>query len=885
MSQQPPARCAQCSAPQPPGARFCGQCGADADPSVPEGPITLGSAPDNRVVLEHDTVSGHHAVLEDLGGGQYRLRDLGSTNGTWVGGRKVSEATVSIRDMVQLGALPVRLGAALGSMVRASARPVTGGRALVVGSDPASSDLVVPYPMVSRRHLRLEVTERGVQVTDLDSSNGTWIGGQRISSALLDGAAALQLGSYRVPSGVLDEWLLQLQQPAERHPIPADGTIVIGRSPDVEVTIDSPVVSWRHARIRATGGAWVVEDLGSANGTFVNGARVRQAPVTAADTLSLGSHQLYLTPGAIRRPQPLDGGVKLDAVKLCRKLPDGRQILNEVSISFCPGEFIAILGPSGAGKTTLLELLTGQRRPSSGQVRFNGADLHSRVSGLRDQIGYVPQEDIMHRDLTVEEVLGHTAAMRLPRDLPAAAVQARIDTVLTEMGLAHIRGRTIGGERVRGISGGQRKRVNIAIELLTEPPMLFLDEPTSGLDATSALEVMRVLRQLADRGKTVVLTIHQPRREAFDLLDHVLLLAVGGYLAYFGPAGDGSVAYCREHGRRLWSTEINPADFLIDSLEPADQSQRVPPEDWQGIYLRSSSYREYVHQRIEGSPSGTPLQPTRRRGLVRQYANQLARYTRRKARDRVSLFILLAQAPIIGGLLAWLFSDVDGLSETLLLDPLASDGVTPTLFLLCAAAFWLGCSNVARELVADRPVFRRERMAGLSVLAYLSSIFTLQVMLVGLQTLVLGGLAWGLVSLSLLSLLPGLVVLFVTGVCGVSLGLLVSSLAPTEVTAISVVPLLLLPQLMLAGYLKAYGDLSVLQEVAANFIPLRWAFGGLAALEYHAADVESFFYADGLGFPDFGIPAVVDVSVLVMFSVTFAGVALVRLYTLSTSSG
>jgi ABC-type multidrug transport system ATPase subunit len=837
------------------------------------------------VVLDHETVSGHHAMLEALGGGQYQLTDLGSTNGTWVGGRKVSVATVSLRDMVQLGALPVRLGAVLGSLVQASTRPVTGGRALIVGSDPAVSDLVVPYPMVSRQHLRLEATELGVQVTDLDSSNGTRLGGRQISSALLDGSAVLHLGSYRVPSGVLDEWLLRLQQSAEWYPIPADGIIVIGRSPDVEVTIDSPNVSWQHARIYVIGGAWVIEDLGSANGTFVNGARVQRAPVTAEDTLSLGSHQLYLTLGAIRQPQPLDGGVKLDAVLLCRTLSDGRKILNDVSISFCPGEFIAILGPSGAGKTTLLELLTGQRRPSSGQVRFNGADLHSSLSGLYDQIGYVPQEDIMHRDLTVEEVLSHTAAMRLPRDLPAAAVQARIDTVLTEMGLAHIRDRTIGGEQVRGISGGQRKRVNIAIELLTEPPMLFLDEPTSGLDATSALEVMRVLRLLADSGKTVVLTIHQPRREAFELLDHVLLLAVGGYLAYFGPAGDGSVSYCRAHGRRPWSEVINPADFLIDSLEPSDEGQRISPKQWQDIYLRSQVCQEYVNQRIEDSLSGPPLQPIRRRGLILQYTNQFARYARRKSRDRVSLLILLAQAPVIGGLLAWLFSDAEGLSEAVLLDPQSPDGVTPTLFLLCAAVFWLGCSNVARELVADRPVFRRERMAGLSVLAYLSSVFTLQVMLIGLQTLVLGGLAWGVVALSSQSLLPGLAMLFVTGVCGVSLGLLVSSLAPTEVTAISVVPLLLLPQLMLTGYLKAYGDLSLLQESVANLIPLRWAFGGLAAVEYHAADVESFLYSDGLGFPDLGSHGVVDASLLAAFSAFFAGAALVRLYTLSSSSG
>ena len=232
--------------------------------------------------------------------------------------------------------------------------------------------------------------------------------------------------------------------------------------------------------------------------------------------------------------------VRLDAVMVKLDVKDINSsdritLVNNVSISVGAGEMVALMGPSGAGKTSLLDVLSGKRRPSEGQVLINNIPLHDHIAETKHLIGFVPQDDVMHRDLTVFEVLHHAAKLKLPSDMDHDALVEKVDRLITQMGLAHIRDQIIGDEKTRGISGGQRKRVNIAIELITSPRLLFLDEPTSGLDAQSTLELLQILRGLADEGQTIIMTIHQPRKEAFLLLDNLILLANGGRLAFFGP--------------------------------------------------------------------------------------------------------------------------------------------------------------------------------------------------------------------------------------------------------------------------------------------------------------------------------------------------------------
>lgn len=890
--------CRECGASNPEGGSFCGVCGARAadraEPAATVGGadpagIVVGSASDCDYRISDPTVSAHHLRVSDGGAGHLQLVDLGSSNGTWLAGHRIEVARVPVRDVVQLGLRPVELSGLAAALQALASRG--NGRTLVVGRE--TGDILLPFPMVSGRHMEIRPDGSVLAVRDLGSTNGTFVDGRRIADwTPLPHGSSLHLGSYRVPEGTLTRWQQAVFSTPSRLPlgsasaaIPEDGEILIGRDPEADVSIDSPQVSWHHARISSKGGRWVVTDLRSTNGVVVNGSRVRAAALHPEDEVLIGPVRLDLSHGAVVAPRGYEGEVRLDAKDLVRVVGGGTRILDRVSLSIYPGELVALMGPSGAGKTTLLELLTGQRRPSEGRVLLNGQDLHDAVHAMRDRIGYVPQEDVMHRDLTVFQVLYHAARMRLPAEWPAHAVVDHVDRLITRMGLAHVRDSLVGGESKRGISGGQRKRVNIAIELLTEPPLLFLDEPTSGLDSTSSLEVMRVLRQLADQGKTMIMTIHQPRIEAWELLDSLVLLAKGGKLAWFGPAAKGPVDHFTARSRVPFRTGGNPADYVLDVLDPPDPDLRRPPEEWQQEYLASSTHQRWVVQRQGADPQVTLEGPRgdragERSGLVGQYWNLLSRYTKRKWRDKAGLSIQLAQAPIVAILLGWLFFDSE------LPDPVfgQGQGVYQALFLLAASSFWFGCSNVARELVSDRAVYRRERMAGLSALPYLASVFTLQIAVASAQVFVMGVLTWGLVGLDPLSFVPAAVLLVLTAAAGIGLGLAVSSAAPTEVTAIAVMPLILLPQLMLAGFLKPYGEMGLLQKAATLPVPVRWSFEGLCWLE-HEAKGYPLDIGDVFGFPVVpGVHAVLDAGILVVFACFFILLTLVRLVTMRVAS-
>jgi ABC-type multidrug transport system ATPase subunit len=490
--------------------------------------------------------------------------------------------------------------------------------------------------------------------------------------------------------------------------------------------------------------------------------------------------------------------------------------------------------------------LSGKKRPEEGQVLLNDKNIVEAWDEFRHTIGYVPQDDVMHRDLTVFEVLYHATRLRLPADIPENVVKEQVNLLITRMGLAHVRDSLVGDENIRGISGGQRKRVNIAIELITEPSLLFLDEPTSGLDAKSTLEVMGILRELASSGKTIIMTIHQPRIEAFELLDNLILMSAGGKLAYYGPANEAE-KYTAEKSLRRPHDRGNPADFVIDALE----NPKISPNEWKDHYLQSEFHKTYVKSR---SSSQKPLDHDIgffMRPFISQFKNLFWRYTKRKLRDKYALLIQLAQAPVIGLLLGLLFNGSGEEFRTMnipaslekipvLIDLLQlQNGTHATLFLIGAAAFWLGCSNVARELVSERAIFLREKRAGLRPSAYLASVWFYQIILCATQTLLISLCVVFLVHLSTpFAILWPLLIL--SSASGIAIGLLISSLSKTEVAAISFIPIILIPQLMLSGYIKLYG---VIQEVGwqhqlADLMPIRWSFEALAIVEYKTAKLQ-----------------------------------------------
>ena len=364
---------------------------------------------------------------------------------------------------------------------------------LTLGRDPAC-DIQVDAPNVSRHHARLQPTESGCEITDLQSANGVYVNGRLVTRKILQPGDRISLG--REMPGIHSITFDIVAEAETRHdhrkderqrldesgsflgelPLVNRGSLILGRDPHAPVPLDSPLVSRQHARINpGPHGGHILTDLKSKNGTFVNGKRVAHAVLRPGDVIRIGPFKFIYQPGSLARFSD-QGCIRIEGVKLTRQVPGPRgpkSILKQVSLCIQPREFVALVGSSGAGKSTLLGALNGAQR-AQGLVRVNGEDLYSNYDAYRTLMGYVPQEDIIHRELTVDSALRYAARLRLPPDLTTAEIDQRITQALDEVQLLPQRHQVI-----QSLSGGQRKRVSIAVELLGNPSLFFLDEPTS----------------------------------------------------------------------------------------------------------------------------------------------------------------------------------------------------------------------------------------------------------------------------------------------------------------------------------------------------------------------------------------------------------------------
>ncbi|WP_175409415.1 FHA domain-containing protein, partial [Streptomyces sp. TRM64462] len=454
--------------------------GGDSTVLRPSRVYRVGRDPASDIALADARVSWHHAVLGPEGD-RWTVRDEGSTNGTYADGRRVA------------GAWDVGPGTVL-----RFGHPSDGPSAVLSAVEPPA-----PPPAPPVAPAPAPAAAAAAAPADLP----------RPSSVSLPGAT----GTFRRPTSV--------------RPLPATA-VRIGRGADNDVVIDDLVVSRRHAELRAhPDGTYWIHDLGSHNGTFLNGRRVDTARVTADDIIGIG-HCAYSLVGGRLVEYTDTGAVSLDVQELAVTVDGGRRTLLD-GVSFPVGEkcLLAVVGPSGAGKSTLLNALTGLRPADRGTVLYDGRDLYRQYAELRQRIGLVPQDDILHLQLTVRRALGYAAELRFPEDTAKEERRARVDEVMRELGLEQR-----ADQPVHSLSGGQRKRVSVALELLTKPSLLFLDEPTSGLDPGMDRSVMHMLRGLADDGRTVVVVTHSVL--SLDVCDRLLVLAPGGRIAYFGPPGD-----------------------------------------------------------------------------------------------------------------------------------------------------------------------------------------------------------------------------------------------------------------------------------------------------------------------------------------------------------
>ncbi len=723
-------------------------------------------------------------------------------------------------------------------------------------------DVVVPHPNVSANHCRLTRSATGFVVEDLQSSNGTFVNGVRVVEPMAvsrqdqitlgrtvempwpgSGAATFDEGgqsSRRATESTAHAGLAgtspsrSLHEAVQMTVTLSGNAMVLGRDPQCDHVLDYPMVSWRHARITRDGASLFVEDLNSSNGTFVNGVRIRERTVVKpGDDVGLGSYRFSVgTDGSLRQRDYRGDltvearGISVDAV--------GRRLLDGVSLTIYPSEFVGLMGPSGAGKSTLMNVLNGYTPPQTGQVLINGRSLYQHFDEFRGMIGFVPQDDIIHSELTVREALFYSARLRLPRDFSTRDIHKRIDAVLAQLGLAGIDDVLIGSPTRKGISGGQRKRVNLAMELLTDPSVLFLDEPTSGLSSEDTLIVMQVLRQLADAGKTILLTIHQPSLEAFSKLDNVVVVAKdagstdAGRLAFFGPAVPDSIEFFNPQNGNANSpaTPLVP-DMLLRGL--ATQ----PTAAWCKRYKSSEYHREFVKERAGSTISGDMASRSRRPNVEfgpTQWWTLVRRSLAVKRRDVANTTILLAQAPVIAALLVMVFSRNTSATLTAENWNSSAQSTSITVFMLSLSAIWFGCSNSVREIVAEWPIYLRERMVNLQIPWYVGAKFTVLGGLCLVQCLILLGVVhWGNGLHG--PWLPMFGVLVLSSGVGLALGLCVSAIVKTSEVAIALLPLLLLPMVILGGILQPPREMNALGRWCSSTVPSRWSFEALLVLE------------------------------------------------------
>ena len=699
-----------------------------------------------------------------------------------------------------------------------------------------TNDITLNSDSVSKHHAKISYRNGNFFIEDLNSTNGVFVNGAKVTKSSISSSDKIN-----ITKNIELKWndilsAFNNKRTIKTPPIPkqqiSKSEIKIGRHSDNDIVIENIKVSRYHARLIKENDNWFIEDLGSSNGTYVNGKKIKKISVSDKDSVLIGGIPLKLE-DLLRKEKKIKGNVNITLENVSFEI-NGKKIIDDISLTIQPGEFVGLIGPSGSGKTTLMMLMNGMNAPTSGKILINNQSLHHNFEAFKGQIGYVPQDDIIHRELTVKESLLFTSKLRLQTTF-TEDVDSQVNKVLKTLTLTDAQDVLIGTAEKKGISGGQRKRVNLAQELITEPSILFLDEPTSGLDPKSDNDVMNLLKNISERGKIVLLTTHAITEENFRILTHLIVLTKQGKLAYFGPANEA----CAYFG-------VNKPFEIFDKLE------KQSPDSWKVKYRTSGYYKEYVVNRKSESrktESKILSNYNKRNSQISQLLILVSRYFKIKIRDKVSTLILLLQAPIIAFFISLVFN--------------RSEEKIQALFIMVIAAIWLGCSNAVREIVSEQAIYKRERMVNLSIFYYLFSKIVVLAILCLIQCLILVLIVSNALDFSgNVNLL--FIILLLTSIASLSIGLLISSLVKTNEAAMGLVPIVLIPKIILGGLISKFAIMKDAIKVVAAFMISRWSFEASLISEFES--IASVVIGD-IGFSKDNIG--IDILVILAFNIIF----------------
>ena len=759
-------------------------------------------------------VSRRHAEVQRRNG-QYVLVDLGSFNGTLLNDQRITSPTpLYDGDRIQLG----MGGPILRFIDPAHPAPAgaqnTGQRSIAISSGASpQAPIPIPVPPASGP-------------LSAPASAQTMVVKQ-------GGSGSLNQPSPSAGGGAQPQLLMQVAFDGKPQ-------LTIGRAPDNDLTLDGLQISNHHARLVNAGGQITVEDVGSTNGVYVNGARITgRRPLQPRDIVQVGPFVLQADPQNGVAVFDTRSKTRIDVIDITKVVPNRSgggmiKLLDDVDLTIQPNEFVGLLGPSGAGKSTLMDSMNGMRPASSGRILINNLDLYQHLDSIKQSIGYVPQDDIIHRELTVYRTLYYVARLRLSRDVSAQEIDQIINEVMDVTGLAERR-----DVPVSQLSGGQRKRVSIAVELVTKPSVIFLDEPTSGLDPATEEKIMKLFRQIAESGRTVILTTHA--MENVRLFDKIVVM-MRGKLVWYGAPKEALAHIQADSFKDLYDKLEAPIEERTRNMPPlpanATKEQKLAfklqkekiaedvAEEWKQRFQKTPQHRQHIVEPLaglKGQKQEAPMNASRPTvtDSLRQWGTLARRYIEVLSRDKFNLLILFGQAPIIA-FLTYLVVGENAPRDF-------------PYFMLALVAIWFGTSISAREVIRERAVYNRERMVNLGLVPYVGSKLLVLSLIVGLQCLLLFGTLkvfhyTGMMKLppdSPVESLAQLLVMILTGMVGIALGLFISSVVKTSEMATSLVPLILIPQILFSGLVGVPTGIARTIGVA---MPATWAFDEIKRL-------------------------------------------------------
>jgi ABC-type multidrug transport system ATPase subunit/predicted acylesterase/phospholipase RssA/pSer/pThr/pTyr-binding forkhead associated (FHA) protein len=687
---------------------------------------------------------------------------------------------------------------------------ITGDDFLVGRS--ADADLALPdLPFVSGQHFAIRRLPQGFVVVDLASSNGTRLNNRGLAANVptpIHNGDIVRIGEERfgVSVGFTFHNLAEAHAPVAGFGAGVSTTqllqvqrLTIGRAPDCDIVLDSPTIARVHAVVERFGeGEHVIRVESGVEAIWVNDAPIQRARLQPGDAVQIGPH-LFTFDGETLT-QFDSQGFRLDVVGVHKEVKTKNgplRILDDVSLTVLPREFVALVGGSGAGKSTLLDALNGFR-PAEGQVLVNGRDLYANYDNFRQQIGYVPQYDILPTNLKVEQALHYAAKLRLPADVSREEREERISQALATVDMNSER---IRSTRIDRLSGGQRKRVSIAAELIADPKIFFLDEPSSGLDPGLEKKLMYTLRQMADEGRTIILITHATGN--IVQADHVGLLSQGR-LVFFGPPQEAQEF------------------FLVDDFADIYEKIEHNGGEWRQVFTGSKpqAYQTYVLGRQKdraGLPASAAARPRFTPGrFLRQFVTLSQRMFRLTLSDPIAFFVALLVMPLVGVLQGAASETYEFAGDPAIIGNAAQVAQTLTANYLPAVssqifgfgmsilAFLVGAFGGSQELLKERPIYRRERMVNLKLLPYLGSKF----FVFGLFALAQVAAYLFIVSLQVelpadgvlfKGFLEMLITLWLTVMVGVATGLFISAVSPNSTTAVYLVLVVVFFQYIFGG--------------------------------------------------------------------------------------